>query len=208
MGLAEIRADIQLAREQIAAVETAEDLKAQLLNNVLPLMEGLVDGTRDEFTRRDEVLQAVIDDVDHLMDESDDVLQAETTAEILGVFEIGKLLANELETLVKKADEITKKRVTSLIKSFRQASIVMGEKLAEITIPIEVDDPDEQQPSSIPEAGGAVAANDEEGDDDDEDDLDDDEDGEDDDDDDADDDGDDDEGEDENKKAARGGGEG
>lgn len=206
MGLAEIRADIQLAREQIAAVETAEDLKAQLLNNVLPLMEGLVDGTRDEFTRRDEVLQAVIDDVDHLMDESDDVLQAETTAEILGVFEIGKLLANELETLVKKADEITKKRVTALIKSFRQASIVMGEKLAEITIPIEADDLDEQ-PSSGPEAG-AVAANNEEDDEDDDDDPDEDEDDEED--DDADDDGDDadDEGEDENKKAARGGGEG
>lgn len=197
MGLAETQADIKMARDQIAAVTTLDELKTQLLDNVLPLMDGIVDSTREEFARHGEVLQSVVDEVDTMVDESDDILQPETTGEILAVLELGKVLANELETLLKKADEITKKRVAPILKAYRQGAIVLGEKLAEITIPLE---PEDDEPVAVaPGVPGApvAVAEEKEGDDDEEDDDDDD-------DDDSDDEGDDDEGEDdeEDEKAA------
>lgn len=185
MGLAETKADIKMAREQIVAVTSLDELKAQLLENVLPIMEGIIDGTGHQLAEHDEVIRSLADSVDALEDESDDMLQPETTAEILGVFETGKLLATELETLLKKADEITKKRVAPIIKAFRQGAIVVTEKLSEITIPLdeEPEEPEDVQPPGVAQvvateaaADAADAADDDDADDDDDDDLDDDDD--------------------------------
>lgn len=137
MGLPEVKADIQLAQQQLATATTIEELKQQLVDNIFPLLEGLVEATNDGFETRDLVIKSVVEEIDQLVDQDGDVLQPDTTLKITSVIFKGNQLAAELDNLLKKADEVTKKRVAGLLKAYRRDSIVVQELLAEITIPLD-----------------------------------------------------------------------
>jgi hypothetical protein len=185
MGLAEVKADIKLARDQIANVSSLDELKQQLLDNVLPLMEGMVEATNEGLAEQAGLLDSVMTEVEQLQDDNGDVLMPETLATILAVFDLGRQVATELEGLLKKADDVTKKRALGLIRAFRQQAIVVSEELAEITIAIELDD-DAAAPDGALVAAGSQGVPIDDDDEDDEEDADVDDDDDDDDDDDAD----------------------
>ncbi len=171
MGLPEAKADLKIAADQIATATTVEELKMQLLDNLIPAIEGVAQAANDELAARDEVIQTLVEDVEELIDDRGDILQPETTAKILGVLELGTGIANMLEELVKTSkDDLVKKRAASLIKSYRQGVLVTQDILAEITVPVDEDDD-----SAIEAKVDAVIAAEDDGydDDDEEDDVDD-----------------------------------
>lgn len=155
MGLAELRADAKLERERIAALPMDQfDAKRELTENILPLLEGLAEAIAQDNEARDEVIESLAQDVDDLVDQSGDVLHPETTAKILGMFEAGKLLANELEKAINKFDDVTKKRIRFLIRSYRQGVEVVGSIVQEITMaPDEIEDVAEAQTGTEEEEG-------------------------------------------------------
>jgi hypothetical protein len=169
MSLAEVKADIQLARDQIAAASTIDELKQQLTDNLFPLLEGFVDATNDGFGEIGGVLDSHEEEIKRIGDDGiEDVLFPETLGEILAVFDQGRQLATELENLMKKADELTKKRVNGLIKAYRKNALVTQEMLTEITIPLDPEDEEPDQKAAPPTQ--KPAADDEDVDDEDEDD--------------------------------------
>jgi hypothetical protein len=164
-GLAEAKADLKIAAEQIATATTVDELKAQLLDNLVPAMEGVVTASLDELTARDEVIATLCEDVDDLQEGRGEMLEPETTGKILATFELGNRIAAELEKLVKGSkDEVTKKRCASLLKSYRQSVLVNQDYLAEITIPVD----DEAEGDDAAPGAPAPGAPEEDGDDDDE----------------------------------------
>lgn len=144
MGLAEFKADAKLARERILGLTNSEiDLKHELTENILPLFEAMCDAI-DEDVVAD--LDGLSDAVDELIDQAEDVLHPETAAKLMGVLELGKLLAKELQAVLPRCDEVTRKRGKALIKGYLQGFEVMKAEITEITIP---DEPDEV-PDPIP----------------------------------------------------------
>ena len=97
MGLAEAKADIKIASEQIATATTLEELKAQLLDNLLPAIEGVAQAASDEIAARDTVIQTLVEDVDDLVDERGDILMPETSTKILSMFELGSTIGKLLK---------------------------------------------------------------------------------------------------------------
>jgi hypothetical protein len=145
MGLAELKADAKLLREQYAQGEGDMDMRRELADNVLPLLMQILDGViANDAEVRDEVAD-LGEAVDDLIDDTGDVLHPETTTKIVGVIEIGKLLAGELAALVvakdangkPKLDDLTRKRVAELVKTYRQGAEVVSAMLVEITMPVE-----------------------------------------------------------------------
>lgn len=146
MGLAELRADAKLHRERIAKMKLADlppeklgaVLKLELVENIFPMFEGLVDALEEDYgTALDDLNTAV----DQLIDQSSDLLQPQTAAQILGVFELGKLLANELEALAKQADDVSRKRIAELVLTYRRGAEVVGTLVAGITLDEDDEDP-------------------------------------------------------------------
>jgi len=137
MGLPEVRAELKLLRDQYAATEDAIDVKRELAENLLPLFDLLcaaIASDQDEI--RDELgdIGAAVDD---LIDDTGDVLTPETTTKIVGVLEVGKLLTKELVALLPKLDDVGKKRVAALVKTYRTGTEVVIALLTEITLPVE-----------------------------------------------------------------------
>lgn len=171
MGFAELKADAKLLREGYQALKDSSTLDAryELAENILPLFEGLCDAVDEKLADVEEEIADQGEALDELIDQSSDVLHPETATKILGVFEIGKLLANELERAIAKGDDVTKKRVRELIKTYRQGAEVMSEVITEITMPIEPDDPEEVgEPGEKPTPGKPDEGDDEDETDDDE----------------------------------------
>src|SRR5262245_59224160 len=109
-GLDEAIADIQVVREQLMKGGGADESKfepwrAELLNNILPLIEGIAAGARNEIDDLDGALEEVGAAVDEMIDNKGEILLPETAAKIGGVLECGKLLCDELEKLLPKADD-------------------------------------------------------------------------------------------------------
>lgn len=180
-GLQEAKADLKIAGDQIATATTLEELKAQLLDNLLPAVEGVAQAAIDELAGRDDVIATLVEDVEELVDERGDILSPEATGKILSTFEIGDRICRELEVLLKQAkDEVTKKRCAGLIKSYRQGVLVNQDYLAQITVPIdepdEADEPEDDDEDEPGPPGAPVEPDDDEDldDEDDEDDEDDD----------------------------------
>jgi len=148
MGLAELKADAVLLRERFAKMSGTDegknvDLAFELAENILPMFEGLVDAINEEIV---EEVADLGEAVDELVDQSGDVLHPETAVRILQVFEMGSMLANELEKMFPKLDEISRKRVKQAVKAYRQGAQVIGEVIAEITMPVDPDEPDDAEP--------------------------------------------------------------
>lgn len=155
MGLAEVKADTKVVRDQLLKLVgeqlTPEALKHELTENVLPLFEGLVDAVTEELTDIADEVADQGDALDTLIDASGDVLHPESAAKIVGLAEVGKALADELEKLLPKADDLQKKRLRQLVKSYRQGAEVVIAMVNEITL--EDDDEDDEAVEAPPPAG-------------------------------------------------------
>lgn len=171
MGLQELKADAKLLREGYAALKDSSTLdpKHELAENILPLFEGLCDAIQE---LNDELADEVADQgeaLDELVDQTGDVLHPETSTKILGVIEIGKVIAHELEALLAKGDDVTKKRVRALIKTYRQGAEVINEIIAEITMPLDPEEPGDMPPGEVKPGEGDPDGDEDDEDDDDED---------------------------------------
>lgn len=159
-----VTADVVIARKRLAKLDASKlDVKSELLDNLYPLFEGFVEATKKRFDMLEEDLNYVGEKLEEI-EESGEQLHPETTQQIIEVFALGDLLATELEQIVPKLDDLAKKRVRQIVKSFRQGVVVVSQVLAEITIPLEPEDApkDEKVPPGEEEEGGEL----EEGDDD------------------------------------------
>jgi hypothetical protein len=124
MGLAELKADAKLLREQNPAHA-----------DIYAMFEGMIEAAEET----DAVVEDLSDAVDELIDQNGDVLHPETAAKVIGLVELGKLLAKELDAaLVKfKFDDLSKKRIRQMVKAYRAGAEIVGEIIAEVTLPIE-----------------------------------------------------------------------
>lgn len=177
MALADLKQDLASHRERLSKLKLdgmapekfAAVMKMELVENVFPLFEALVESIEDEvLVQVDELGQAV----DELIDQSEDVLHPETAAQILGVLEVGNLIAKELESALARLkeleadDELERKRATDLIIAYRQAHPIIEGMIGQITL-----DPSEDQPSNgvsgagVPDDGGDEDQDDDEDDD-------------------------------------------
>jgi hypothetical protein len=149
MGLQELRADATLVRERLAKLDPDKiNYKSELCDNLLPLFEGLIDAIGEEVLEPQAEIEEALDD---LIDQASDVLHPETAAKIAGVIEYGKLLAAELEALMPSLDDIGKKRVRTIVKTYRQGAEVVGQMIIEMTVPEDEDDEGEEL---LPEGEG------------------------------------------------------
>jgi hypothetical protein len=168
MGLIELRADCKLQRERIMASNLPEGLKTELADNVWPFLEALL----EENLGMDEA-------IGDLIEQSDNVLQPELAAAIVGALELGKLICKEADALIGQTeDDLRKKRITDLLKQYRQAAEIVIDEVAAATVdlepdedptPVEIpttDDP-EEDPDADPEDADAEAEADHADDDDD-----------------------------------------
>lgn len=168
MGLAEVKADAKLRGADLSKASTLEGvatldqlkawLRAELVDNVYPMFEGVVAAVQEDI---EPALDELAEAVDELMDQADEILHPPSAAKIIGVFELGKALAVELEALIARADDVTRKRVGDLIKLYRQSAEVASEMVAGFTL-----DPEEPASAAEPEDGATA----DDGDDEDEDD--------------------------------------
>lgn len=138
MGLAEATADIKVVRDQllksIPDLKKAEPWQRELLDNILPLIEGLAGGVKAEFDDLDETVESIGDAVDELIDGNGEVILPETAQKIAGVFAAGALIADELERVLGKLDDVAKRKCRDLIKMYRQGVELVSVELAEMTM--------------------------------------------------------------------------
>lgn len=161
-GLAEAMADIQVVREQLIKSGGSDETKfepwrAELLNNILPLIEGIAAAAQQEVNDLDDVIEDMGDALDEIIDNKGEVLMPETAAKIGGVLECGKLIADELEKVMGKLDDVAKRKSKELIKMYRQGVALIAKDLAEITI-----DPEQPQPANAEPGADAADPDDKE----------------------------------------------
>lgn len=168
MGLSEIKADCKIHRERLLGMDLdalvldprklAAFLKAELADNLYPLLEGSVDAIEEDVVAHVDELD---DAVEELIDQSEDVLHPETAAQILGVFEICKIVCKELDSILPALkDEVRRRRLKELVKSARQGIEVVAEVVASITLDPEEEKPAEPTNDDAPPADDAPAADD------------------------------------------------
>ena len=163
MGLEELKSDIKGHAARIAAINFTLLSKDQLaeatkreLDNILALMEAKVDAIEERAAETDEALEDLAGAVDELIDQDEDVLHPETTAKIVGVFEIGKLVAKELESLTSVlSDDTRKKRIAALVKSYRAGVEAVTQIVVDVTLELDDgDDKDDSVEAEDPEGDG------------------------------------------------------
>ncbi len=140
-GLAEAVADIQVVREQLMAQLADGDLKSLVLDNLLPLIEGIANGAQRDLAELDDIVEELGGAVDGLIEDTGEIIMPETAAKIAGVFQCGKLIADMLEKQIAKLDDLSKKKAKELIGMYRQGVALVVKDLEEITAPPEEDDP-------------------------------------------------------------------
>ncbi len=139
MGLIELRADCKLHSERIMRSKLPDGLKNELAENIWPFLEALL----EENLGMDEA-------IGELIDQSENVLQPELAAAIVGALEIGKLLCKETEALIEQTeDDLRKKRITDLLKQYRQAAEIVTDEVAAATVELE---PEDETPVEVPVA--------------------------------------------------------
>ena len=151
MSLAELKADAKLLREHLSTQDPKQlDMQHELVENVLPLIEGLI----EKIQKGLEVEVAELAEaVDALIDGDGDMLHPETAAKFVAVLEVGKLIAKELEGAMPKLDDMAKKRVRKLVKAFSQGAEVLMEVLQEITMPLDPEPVEQAEPEADAQTG-------------------------------------------------------
>lgn len=169
MGLAELRADARLHRERLlkvnwntmATADVVKVIKTELAENIWPFLHELFGAIDEELA---EPIADLGEAIDEMIEREESSIHADLAAMIIGVFEHGKLMANELEKLLPAADEVTRKRLGEMIHAYRQGATIVTERVVEVTI--EIDDEggdgssdesgDEQPPAEEPDAEEAA----------------------------------------------------
>jgi len=143
LPLEQLKLDAAAARQRLldtdvsalnSVQELAEWMKTELAFNLYPMFEATSDAiVQDVGAELDELRR----DVAELRDGGEELSQ-ETAAQIVGVFEMGRQLANMLERVLKTApaEVATKNRAKQLIHGFRAAELAMRE----IVLSLVVDD--------------------------------------------------------------------
>jgi hypothetical protein len=161
MGLAELRADCKVHRDRLLRADLATldhagliaFVRSELADNLFPLLEGLVEAIQDDVVAHVDELD---DAVDELIDQSEDVLHPETAAQIIGVFEIGKLLCNEMDVMLAALkDDVRRKRVREMVKAYRQSVEVATEAVVGMTLEAEEEEEEAKVGAAVPVAPGA-----------------------------------------------------
>ena len=160
MGLQEAIADIRVVRDQLAKSAPDGDVKKLapwqqfMLDNMLPLIEGIAGGAQADLDEVDEVVEDMGNALDELIDNTGEMLLPATTTKILGVLQCGKLVADELEKLLKAgaSDDLSKRKCRELIGMYRQGVELVAAELSEITTPAEDEDPANN--AAQPDQGG------------------------------------------------------
>lgn len=185
MGLAEIKADSKLNRQRIAAIDfskmdraaLAKFIKDELVENVWPFLEGLVEATQGEMKAIDEAVGELDEAVEVLEQGGDDeeALHEETAQQILGVLTLGRQIAIEIGPVLAKGgtlDEIKRKKIARMVKVFRQSVEVVAEVIVALTVKPE-EEPADGAPAGEPgdeddieDDAAAVDGDDDEGDED------------------------------------------
>lgn len=138
LDLQSLKADCNVRREAVDRVfENVPDLaalsdlvKREFANNLYPLLDQCFGVVVEELDAQGEAIE-------DLIDQSENVLHPEFTAEIVGVFEIGKVICTEIEKFVSDADEITKKRITELVTAFRRCAEKTTQSCQSFTVDLE-----------------------------------------------------------------------
>lgn len=139
MGITELKADLKTYEQRLADLAKAplspEEFQAaiwrELTDNLVPLLGAVTDVLAQDALEPLEELGAA---VDQLIDQSDDLLQPTTSAQIQAVFAMAVALVKDLEPLVQKADDLTRKRLTDGITGFRHAVNAVVQMVQEITL--------------------------------------------------------------------------
>lgn len=145
MGLTEAIADIDVARDAIAACTTLEELKQCLADNLFPVVKGVADATNEHFVEFADAVKTITEDIEDLREGEGELLYPETTQKLVTVLDTGAMIATELEALLAKQDNATRKRCKALIDSYRQGKNVIADVLAAITMPEEVEEADQDE---------------------------------------------------------------
>ena len=149
MGLIEATADIDVARDAITTATTLEELKQQLADNLFPVIKGIAEATANELVAFTEVIKTITDDIDDLREGEGELLYPETTQKINSVLDTGATIANELEAILAKTDQVTRKRCKALIESYRQGKNVVIDALVSITMPVDPEEVDDDASGPI-----------------------------------------------------------
>lgn len=135
MGLPELRADCKLQRERILGSKLPATLKSELADNLWPFLEALL----EENLGMDDAIA-------ELIDQSENVLQPEFAAAIVGALELGKLICNEVDALIKDSDDdLRKKRIAGLLTDYRRAAEVVTDEVAAATVDMEPEEDEEPE---------------------------------------------------------------
>ena len=154
MSLEELKSDIASHAERLAGTDfsrlskdqLAKAVQVELGENILPLFQALVESLQAKADETDEAIDDLAGAMDELIDQSGDVLHPETTAKIVGLFEVGKMIATELEALLAAStDETKKRRLGMLIAGYRQSVELVTEIVAAATLEFDDEGGDEDE---------------------------------------------------------------
>lgn len=167
MGISELKADLKnyeqrlagLAQTPLSPEEFQTAIWRELADNLVPLLGAVAEVLEGDVL---EPLEELGGAVDQLIDQSDDLLQPTTAAQIRGVLAMAVALVKDLEPLLAKADDLTRKRLADGVTGFRHAAAAVDQLIQAITL-------EEDEPA----AGDAADDDDDEPDDDDQEDHDD-----------------------------------
>lgn len=131
----------RLSKDQLAKV-----VQVELADNILPLLQGIVEATAALAKDTEENLEDLAGAIDGILDESDDMLQPDTTASIMGVFELGGAIAEELKALMAKVsvDPARRQRLMKLMATYAASVETVGTHLLSVTLNDDDDDDDKE----------------------------------------------------------------
>lgn len=157
MGMIQLQADVAMNIE--ALPDEMDASVKQAFENLWAWNAALVEAMREEVV---EELRLQGDAIDELIDQSENVLHPEMTAKIVGLFELGKLICQEFDKMLKgeSVDDVTRKRLMTLTDQYRKAANLLTIEVTEITV--DLDDIVEQEAA----AEGGDEPDDDDGDDD------------------------------------------
>lgn len=127
-----LKADCAVRAEVVGkmASMSPDAVKRELVKNLYPLLEQIVGAVIEELDEQGAAIE-------ELIDQSDNVLHPEFTAQILGVFQLGKMLCDELEKMLADADDLAQKRLGDLITAYRRGAEQVSQACTAVTIEIE-----------------------------------------------------------------------
>ena len=163
MGLAEIRSDAKLNRQQLLNADLskmdraalAQFVKTELAENVWPFLEGLAEATQKEMGALEEAVEELDEAVEEL-EAGGESLSPETSQQIMGVLGLGHAITAEIVPFLGKLDDARRKKLKQMIRAYREATEVVGQIVVAITV----------KPEAA-EAGADALDEDEDGEDDD-----------------------------------------